>query len=389
MSYRITDRLSLGADIELDPQLETNRNLNDNESDDLFQLKTKLTPGALLSVTPSLQIYTELRLTDLKMFIDDDNQESSDTNLDLRQGYLLWKRTAGLPLAIQVGRRRFQDDRQWLFDAQLDAVRTFYTPHRWEFDLSLSDKFSDEKPQEEAFNQFASVTRYFRVDSRVTAFAFRRDRRNAPGDPTWLGLSLRDRTTHPIARQEFWLDGALRRGSQERVKLRGFGVDGGWTGELSVRWRPSITLAYAYGSGDDDPDGRSDNNFRQTGLQDNEAVFAGIRDFGFYGEALDPELSNIAIPTVAAGLHPSAHTSVELVYHHYERLKGNSPVRLALDAEPIDGKHALGNEVDFIFGMDIGSHLNLKLTAGIFMPGRAFADQDNLLYSEAEIEFSF
>ena len=118
-------------------------------------------------------------------------------------------------------------------------------------------------------------------------------------------------------------------------------------------------------------------------------MFAGIRDFGFYGEALDPELSNLAIPTVAAGLHPSAHTSVEFVYHYYKRLEGKSPVQLSLNAEPIEGERTLDQEVDIIFGMDIGSHLNLKFAAGVFMPGHAFEHQDDLLYSEAEIEFSF
>lgn len=73
------------------------------------------------------------------------------------------------------------------------------------------------------------------------------------------------------------------------------------------------------------------------------------------GEALDPELSNLTISTVAAGLHPTTHTSIELVYHKYQRIKGDSPVYFSLDAAPVDGKRSLGQEIDLIIGMDIGS----------------------------------
>jgi hypothetical protein len=68
-----------------------------------------------------------------------------------------------------------------------------------------------------------------------------------------------------------------------------------------ARLRPSLTLAYARGSGGEDSATR-DANFRQTGLHENKARLAGVKRLRRYGELLQPDLSNLAITTLGSGI---------------------------------------------------------------------------------------
>ena len=94
----------------------------------------------------------------------------------------------------------------------------------------------------------------------------------------------------------------------------------------SICWRayhldaplsPHVILGYAFGSGNSDPDDDRDDAFRQTGLQGNETEVGGLTPFRYYGEAFDPELSNLSIFTAGLGTRPTPELSADLVYHYY------------------------------------------------------------------------
>ena len=84
-------------------------------------------------------------------------------------------------------------------------------------------------------------------------------------------------------------------------------------------WLGPIRLiaAYAWGSGEQGND--RDGTFRQTGLQDNDAVLSGVTSFRYYGELLDPELANLHILTAGIGGRLSRNVSLELVGHRYRQ----------------------------------------------------------------------
>ena len=94
---------------------------------------------------------------------------------------------------------------------------------------------------------------------------------------------------------EYWADLATVRGKDEGTDIKGYGFDIGATYELNAPLRPYFTLAYAFGSGDSDPDAGTDKEFRQTGLEGNENKFGGITSFKYYGETFNPELRNLKI----------------------------------------------------------------------------------------------
>jgi len=120
--------------------------------------------------------------------------------------------------------------------------------------------------------------------------------------------------------------------------------------------------------------------FRQTGLQSNEARYIGLAKFKTYGEVLDPELSNLKIVTLGAGARLTPGLSVDLVYHRYRLDAIAGEIRnWALTAQMNQGPGVpstdVGQEIDLVLGFRglFGlRRLGLDLRMGKFLPGKAF-----------------
>ena len=138
---------------------------------------------------------------------------------------------------------------------------------------------------------------------------------------------------------------------------------------------PSITVAYAYGTGDGNPNDNVDTSFRQSGFQGNSDKFNGVARFKYYGEVLDPKLSNLMIFTGGVGVRPGEKTSLDLVYHYY--LQDHASPKISgsdLSTNPAGLSKEVGSEVDLVAGYQEIAALQTKLVLGYFLPGRAFAD---------------
>jgi alginate production protein len=206
--------------------------------------------------------------------------------------------------------------------------------------------------------------------------------------PIFLGLQ----SAGTIAgRLSYWLDGAHVRGREDGSDLRGYGIDllGAYHFEASLS--PHLILGYAFGSGDSDPDDDRDGAFRQTGLQGNETEVGGLTPFRYYGEAFDPELSNLSIFTAGFGARPTAELSADLVYHYYLQDHAADELRdSALDAEPTGRSKRLGSEIDLVLGFEEEGEFRIRGFLGYFMPGRAFADgADPALFARIEAQYEF
>jgi len=93
--------------------------------------------------------------------------------------------------------------------------------------------------------------------------------------------------------------------------LRGSAVDIGATGSLALPLRPTLTVGYARGSSD----------FRQTGLQENKTRFGGVKRWQRYGElVVQPELSNLSVVSLGAGMLVLENSSIELMTHRLRKV---------------------------------------------------------------------
>lgn len=385
----LTDSLALGASVKLEYETQMNFDLDDETDDDVSALEPEL--NVALSYDPSPRFRAFLDTEFSHTFVDDQKGEKQDsTDLELERAYLL-ARDVLEGLSLQFGRQRFKDDREWYYDAKLDAIRLFYRRSRFAIEMSASRKnLADgdllNKEREEPVNNYFLVGRYAFNATELSAYALQRYGMTSDRErPVFLGLRSLGEFTRGLY---FWLDLGHVRGTDGNDKIRSYGFDLGSTYELGLRFKPSFTIAYAFGSGDSDPDDNIDKNFRQTGLEDNEARFAGLQKFKYYGSVVDPELSNLSILTAGIGIHPLRRTSLDLVYHRYRRVEAASPLNIGVDQNPQRGND-IGQGLDLILGAKLNKHIRLGFEGGVFMPGDALTRRDNVFFAELKLKYVF
>ncbi len=392
--YRLTDYLSIGAKVKLAFDWENDLNLDSGDDNDLATAEPEL--KVALSFTPSdrIQAFMELELAQKYLIDSPADARESTTSLELKQAYV------GFPelypgFTLQLGRQRFNDEREWWYDEKLDAARLFFRRGRFGVEASASRKeiYGDDllnSDEGENINNYFLVGRYaYQHDAELDAYVFvRDDRSDDQEDTVFLGVRGIGEMTRSI---DYWLDAALVRGTEGGKNIRAYGFDVGSILKFASPLKPSLTLAVAFGSGDSNPDDNVDRNFRQTGFQDNKGRFNGVTNIQYYGEVLQPELSNLWILTGGIGIRPIRKGSIDLVYHYYRQDQGSDNLRDAeIDVDPDGRNRDLGQGLDLIFGYKGFRDVSMEIVFGSFFPGNAFpSDADNAYFSELKLSYKF
>jgi alginate production protein len=394
--YRLTPSLSFGADIEIDYSWRRNHDLDDHRRDDVSLLTPELSLAWSFDPAPTSQGFLNVALGQELVLTDsaDNVRRKEDFTIEVKEAYLRVGRLAGGP-SVQIGRQRFDDERKWLYDEDLDALRLRYVRGTFAAELSASrngvvrKKLPGPDDRERINNYMLHAIYALRDWVEVEGYAIVRDDRTADRhDPVFLGVRSRG---EPVEDLDYWLELGYVGGRDGSKSIGGWGVDLGTTYEWPLGPRPSVTLGFAFGSGDRNTDDQRDGSFRQTGLQKNEWDFGGSTDFKVYGEVLDPELSNLAIFTVGAGVRPGPNWSVDLVYHDYRQHHASPTLRhAAIDAEPSGRRRRLGSEIDLVVGVvEILDRLEVKAVVGHFFPGAAFPGGTGAWGVGVEAQFRF
>jgi alginate production protein len=322
--------------------------------------------------------------------------------------WLQRERLGGTPWAIQFGRITLLERRAWWWDEDLDGVRVRYLGDRWRLDTGLVHEGARQSSTErEVAPDTRGVTRWFGQATwpwapRHALEAFwlvQRDRSSQPArgalfadedsidpsdlDARWFGLRASGewRGEGAVRRFAYWADtawlsgrerttdfdelddGRFLAGATRSGRVHGHALDFGATAAFGLPLRPSLTVAYARGS----------EGFRQTGLQENKARFAGVKRWQRYGELLQPELANFEVITVGTGIRIAENSSLELLLHRYRQVRAAGTVagsRLATDPQGRD--RSLGREVDLLLAVRESRHVEFFVKASWFRPGSAF-----------------
>ena len=318
--------------------------------------------------------------------------------LNIKQAYVDLALQDDDAIVLRVGRQSFDDEMEWIFDEDLDAVRLFAKSGDWDGELSISrehlfdkDLLNNDK-RDEIDNVFFRVGNEFASKSRIDGYVFSRNAcqfGTAPlEDLLFFGVqSLGQLGSGGDTR--YWLNAAYVTGNNEGRGISGFGVDAGVIHVLDHALKPSFVLGVAYGSGDEDDAAGKDSNFRQSGLQDNSWHFNGVASFHYLGEVLEPELSNMTILTAAVGFRPTDKSSVDLVYHYYLQNEQVDELRdTNLDIDPNGDSRDLGHGLDLIIGYDEIENLQIDGVLGVFLPGRAFDNADPAFVGSIEFKLA-
>ena len=290
------------------------------------------------------------------------------------------------PFEFNVGRRNYEDERHWLYDTSMDTAGvtlrqgTFrleaFGGREVRTDLAVIGR--EVKDRIDTFVVYAEERGI--EDTKVAGYAIvRRDNDRLEGKPRLMGARVYGVPSEELS---YWTELAYLRGWDELSRpFSGRAFDVGLTYRyLDLPLSPNFTLGYAFGSGDGGANNNRNTEFRQTGLQSNETRLAGFSKLRAYGEALDPELSNLKIFTLGLGFRPAPTASVDLVYHRYRLDKTadevrNSGVTAQMNQDDSQLRKDVGSELDVVLGFRnlFGvQRLGLDLRAGWFFPGKAY-----------------
>lgn len=396
--FRITDSLSYGVQIELDTIHSDGLVLDGGRDDSQTLLEPRLDVAFTFQPNETLRAYVDLELSRIEGIGSPESREAERTSLAFIEAYVTLREISD-GLTVQIGRQQFEDPRQWYYDQELDALRVYYRIDSMAFEASFGQQgLADEDLLNR--DDIDKVTNAFLVghygldeELGVSGYVLHRNGRERESeDLTFFGVQSTGELAGDV---DYRLNAAYVTGDATEGDVsndvRGFGVDLSATYAPELIWEPSATLGFAFGSGDDDPGDGVDHGFRQTGLQENDAGFNGVTRFKYYGEAFDPELSNMAIVTLGGGFKPSEGSSLDLVYHHYWQDHASPDLRDSNLRSAPDGRHReLGHEVDLVVGYLDDEAISVALFLGAFFPGRAFGeDDDNAYFASVEIQYEF
>lgn len=333
-------------------------------------MRLKLEVELFYPLTEAMSAFVEGKLFHERDLYREDGERRKDTFLERGEAWI-HADLGGSGLSLQLGRQNFKDLREWWWDSDLDSIRLHYDYDRWHAEIAVAQELGRISTREDFLDpeqqDVLRVLGHARVQvarrHRIEFFALHQNDRSrtenvgrvvekdredeVDGNLTWVGLRAQGRWglgSH--GKLHYWWDGAFVRGEESEIdyddtggerslvdrvserRVRGWALDTGLTWATRGIGQPSLTLGYAVGSAGD-TDASLDRSFRQTALQDNNGRFRGVDRFRYYGELLQPELSNLHIGTLSAGVALLESSSLELAYHYYHQVarRGFPPKR--------------------------------------------------------------
>ena len=412
--------LVLGGEYEIALGYLRNRILGQNvDQPDRLGLEQGLELEAFYSFGPQLSLFAQVQVVMEEDLLPNTFESVHDIFVERGEMWLYSENIAGSHVNLDVGRLDFEDDRHWWWDDTLDAVRVAYERETVEISFAVarelgSDRsdWSDVEPQHERVLRLIGEASWdWSRNHALELFVLHQDDRSHSERPgqivssdreddsdarlTWLGARLmgvfelenngmlgyrldaagvfgdeRLALFEEVSRKQSEVEEVFHR------DVSGWGLDAGATWILPLAWEPRLYAGYAFGSGDSHPETGNDRSFRQTGIESNEAGFGGVEQFPNYGLVLDPELSDLGILTLGAGITLLRSSSLDLVYHYYRLAEPtfflpDSRLEAELDGE----SRSLGHGLDLVLAIEEWERLEFELAVGAFRADHAFGDE--------------
>lgn len=388
----IGELLSVGGEVQVDLVPEGNFDLDQQNGEDV--IFSRLSSRIELSSKPHPQLDLFLKFSGQEPMSSFDplHPARSEGDVNLAEAYVLLRKLGTERLGLKIGRQDFDEPREWLYDENLDALRLYVNLSPATIEMSASTNFSESLVRDEGvinYILYSSLEMWPKSRSAVYLIHREDDDAVVNYDRRWYGARSFGNLGKSI---EYWGEMSFLRGERRGREIRAYAYDFGFTSTFKrMYFEPSVTLGYAFGSGDSYFRDGVDGNFRQTGFDDNNDKFNGVNSFRYYGELLDPELSNIRIVTFGIGTRMTKKASFDLVYHVYRQVVPEDGVHGSnLLIDPSGETKALGEEIDLVFGYERLWNFDLELVVGFFRPGPAYdPNTDTASLTKLQVEYNF
>lgn len=385
-AIQLTDKLTFGGQLEWKRNEERNYDLNDSQQGDRTDNLPNFRGELVYQAREDLFFLAEFRQA--WAFREEEGSSGKSTSATrLTEAYAYWRDVRGAGFDLQIGRQDFDEEREWLYDQNMDAVRVIVDRPEWRGEFSYSTTLSKGSPLDENSNNWIAYVSNNDSKRHIAAYWIDRNDRRDPGShPIHLG----GRALGEFFEDHYsWAEFSLLRGESLGRGNSGYGFDLGTTWAPNGKRSWNYTIGYALGSGDSSANG-TNGNFAQTGLNDNNGKLLGVTSFRYYGELLDPELSNLSILTVGLGKNFGKKSSIDFLLHKYNQVDAVNLLRDTNLKQSPDGVHSdIGWEFDIVYGNRGFKHWSFEVVLGGFHPGDAFPGADDAWLGRLQARYHF
>jgi hypothetical protein len=409
--------VSFGSKYEMKTDYRKDFKLEDNTEDDILKVYHEIEFELSYDIGDSVKLYSDIKpFYKKELYLENGNPDRETSGVKRGETWIYFSDLFISNLSFQLGRQNFNEQRKWWWDEDMDAVRIYYKSGRLLLEIGIAEELAGNSTIKDGIHpedkdvlripghaglnwaEHQQVDLFFLYSNDHSGTGpdreiINRDQRDkSDADLIWTGARSLGRWKNRSAGQlYYWIDTAMVFGKDKSIDydrinknkyivdrvderdITAWAADAGATWETCLPRQPVITLGYAVGSGDSDPDSGIDRSFRQTGLHDNNGRFQGVNSFHYYGELLRPELSNLHILTASIGLNVLKKSSVEFLYHQYRQDHAAPYMRKArIKAKPLGNDKSIGGEWDIVTGIEEWRHVDLELAAALFSAGNAF-----------------
>ncbi len=385
-SIILGDDWVLGGLVEYDSENRGNFDLDDSRARDrtehYLSLRTELvwTPSDSALFLASYE-HTE----DWRQEQNKPDLQKSDGQFKQAYGYF---RELFFGWDLQVGRAEYHESRRWLYNTELDGVRLLRTWQGLHFDLAVTTKLADGSTRDENSTNLMAYVGGGTPKRGWALWGIDRDNREVASEHTQhYGARLLGEW---LPATDVWGEASLLRGDSagKNVSASAFDVGATWSPDLLGPF--SVIGGYAFAAGDSTPLDSDSSTYRQTGFQDNKGKLASATSLKYYGELLDPELSNLGILTLGVGVKLEKHTTLSLLAHQYTLDHAQDALYGSNLRGTTDGVHPqLGWEYDLVFGTKRWTSWQVEFVLGMFEPGAAFPGGDSAYLGALQVKYRF
>lgn len=331
----------------------------------------------LYNFTPFWYFYTDDRV------VYSIQRRSTNLKFDVKEFYLKSNNLFDNRANIVLGRKYLKDARGWYYKTSLDTIG-IANKH----DLLLYELYGGERltknstsydPNDVTTNLkgtkflFAHGSYEYFKENSIEGFFIYEENKKRTKKLNWRGFRLKGSIAQKnLNRVSYWGDIATMQGDINQSSRRGLGFDIG-AKYYFTDYFSALAGSFAYGSG-------GGSLFMQPSFTNNRSNYLSQDvSFRYYGEFLQPKLSNLSIGSLYLLHHFKRIQDKTLIValHNYRQDKRSTRYYSATNKTVAPGgkKRDIGNEIDVILHYDLIPGTYWRLSGGYFMGGDAFEGQ--------------
>ena len=319
---------------------------------------------------------------------DKNNTTNSSIDLNIKELYLQSYGLFDNRLNLLIGRKQLVDTRSWWIDKPMDAAGIFNLHDLYRYEiyaggrLNNSTLLSDDTSLETNLKHTKFILAHFDDDwhylNHISFFALKEKTtlRSNEKDMHWFGVRFfGDKYINEQDKIRYWVDTGSNNGKYNNQSKKGFAYDIGAIYKKDINY--SFGVSYASGS----------KEYKQPIFADNKSNFLqNDIKFRYYGEFLDPELTNISILSIYATYKPSIEQTYILSLHNYRQNSLSDTLHTTGYIIPTNSMQKnIGQEIDLLYQYQLSLRYKYKITFSYFKGGNAFnqvAEKKDGLYAK-------